>query len=33
MNAGRIVQLASPEEIYAHPADLFVAEFVGKTTS
>jgi spermidine/putrescine transport system ATP-binding protein len=31
MNAGKIVQLASPEEIYAHPANLFVAEFVGKT--
>jgi spermidine/putrescine transport system ATP-binding protein len=31
MNAGRIIQLASPEEIYARPADLFVAEFVGKT--
>jgi spermidine/putrescine transport system ATP-binding protein len=31
MNAGRIIQLASPEEIYAKPADLFVAEFVGKT--
>jgi spermidine/putrescine transport system ATP-binding protein len=31
MNAGRIIQLASPEEIYARPANLFVAEFVGKT--
>jgi spermidine/putrescine transport system ATP-binding protein len=31
MNAGKIVQLASPEEIYARPASLFVAEFVGKT--
>jgi spermidine/putrescine transport system ATP-binding protein len=31
MNAGKIIQLASPEEIYARPANLFVAEFVGKT--
>ncbi len=31
MNAGRIRQLASPKEIYDHPADLFVADFVGKT--
>jgi spermidine/putrescine transport system ATP-binding protein len=31
MNAGRIVQFASPQEIYDRPADLFVADFVGKT--
>ena len=31
MNAGRIVQLGPPQEIYDHPADLFVADFVGKT--
>ncbi len=31
MNAGKIIQLASPEEIYARPSSLFVAEFVGKT--
>jgi len=31
MNAGRIVQLASPEDIYDNPANLFVADFVGKT--
>ena len=31
MNAGRIVQFGPPAEIYAAPADLFVAEFVGKT--
>ncbi len=31
MNTGRIVQMASPEEIYARPANLFVSEFVGKT--
>jgi len=31
MNAGKIVQFASPQEIYDNPADLFVADFVGKT--
>ncbi len=31
MNAGRVRQLASPKEIYDNPADLFVADFVGKT--
>lgn len=31
MNAGRIVQMARPQEIYDRPADLFVADFVGKT--
>ena len=31
MNAGRIVQFASPQEIYDRPANLFVADFVGKT--
>ncbi|WP_181702000.1 polyamine ABC transporter ATP-binding protein [Chthonobacter albigriseus] len=31
MNAGRIVQMATPREIYDRPADLFVADFVGKT--
>ncbi|MDB5552396.1 MAG: spermidine/putrescine transporter ATP-binding protein [Rhizobium sp.] len=31
MNAGKIVQFASPQEIYDQPADLFVADFVGKT--
>jgi iron(III) transport system ATP-binding protein len=29
MRAGRIVQLAPPEEVYARPADLYVAETVG----
>lgn len=29
MNAGQIQQLASPLEIYNHPANLFVAEFIG----
>ncbi|TGQ90085.1 ABC transporter ATP-binding protein [Mesorhizobium sp. M8A.F.Ca.ET.208.01.1.1] len=31
MNGGRIVQLGQPNEIYDEPADLFVADFVGKT--
>jgi spermidine/putrescine transport system ATP-binding protein len=31
MSAGRIRQLGSPKEVYDHPADLFVADFVGKT--
>ena len=29
MNAGRIEQIAAPEEIYAAPASRFVAEFMG----
>ncbi|MBS0572117.1 MAG: sn-glycerol-3-phosphate ABC transporter ATP-binding protein UgpC [Proteobacteria bacterium] len=29
MNAGRIEQLGTPEEVYRRPASLFVAEFVG----
>lgn len=29
MNAGRIVQVGSPVEIYARPADRFVADFIG----
>ncbi len=31
MNAGRILQTGSPEEIYNHPADRFVADFIGDT--
>lgn len=31
MSAGRIRQLATPQEVYDRPADLFVADFVGKT--
>ncbi|MET3579328.1 spermidine/putrescine transport system ATP-binding protein [Mesorhizobium robiniae] len=31
MNGGRIVQLGQPSDIYDEPADLFVADFVGKT--
>jgi iron(III) transport system ATP-binding protein len=29
MNAGRIVQVGAPAEIYTQPADLFVADFIG----
>ena len=29
MRSGKIVQLASPEEIYLHPANEFVADFIG----
>lgn len=29
MNAGRIVQIGAPDEIYTHPADRFVADFIG----
>ncbi len=29
MNAGRTVQIGTPEEVYAHPASRFVAEFLG----
>jgi putative spermidine/putrescine transport system ATP-binding protein len=31
MNEGRIAQIGSPEDIYRHPADLFVAAFLGET--
>jgi spermidine/putrescine transport system ATP-binding protein len=31
MSAGRIRQLGTPQQVYDHPADLFVADFVGKT--
>lgn len=31
MNRGSIVQVGQPSEIYHEPADLFVADFVGKT--
>ncbi|MCV0012212.1 ABC transporter ATP-binding protein [Mobiluncus mulieris] len=30
MNAGRIEQIATPEEIYRRPASVFVADFVGR---
>ncbi|HXG50690.1 MAG TPA: ABC transporter ATP-binding protein [candidate division Zixibacteria bacterium] len=29
MNAGRIVQIGTPPEIYGHPSDRFVADFIG----
>ncbi len=29
MNEGRIVQMGTPEDVYAHPADLFVYRFLG----
>ncbi|MGH6920688.1 MAG: ABC transporter ATP-binding protein, partial [Geminicoccaceae bacterium] len=29
LNAGQIVQIATPREIYSHPRDVFVATFVG----
>ena len=31
MNAGRVAQMAPPQEVYDKPATLFVADFVGKT--
>lgn len=30
MRAGRLVQVGTPEEIYSHPVDRFVSEFVGE---
>ena len=30
MNKGRIAQIGGPEEIYRHPADMFVADFIGQ---
>jgi spermidine/putrescine transport system ATP-binding protein len=32
MNAGKILQIGTPEEIYERPRDRFVADFVGQTT-
>jgi iron(III) transport system ATP-binding protein len=29
MNSGRIMQVGTPSEIYTHPADRFVADFIG----
>ena len=31
MSSGRILQVGSPREIYDHPADRFVADFIGDT--
>jgi len=33
MNSGRVQQVGTPEEIYAHPASLFVADFVGQVNA
>ncbi len=33
MNGGRVEQVGTPEEIYAHPATLFVAGFVGQVNA
>jgi len=30
MNSGRIQQIGTPQEIYAHPINYFVADFIGK---
>ena len=32
LNSGRILQVGTPGEIYDHPADAFVADFVGDST-
>jgi spermidine/putrescine transport system ATP-binding protein len=29
MNAGRLIQIGAPEEIFEHPSDVFVADFLG----
>jgi ABC-type Fe3+/spermidine/putrescine transport system ATPase subunit len=31
LNAGRVAQIGSPQEVYRHPADTFVARFLGLT--
>lgn len=31
MDAGRLLQVGTPEEIYEHPVNRFVAEFIGET--
>ena len=31
MNSGKILQVGSPRDIYDHPADRFVAQFIGET--
>ncbi len=33
MNGGRVEQVGTPEEVYAHPASLFVADFVGQVNA
>jgi iron(III) transport system ATP-binding protein len=32
MSAGQLIQYASPNEIYEHPASRFVADFIGQTS-
>jgi iron(III) transport system ATP-binding protein len=32
MNAGSIVQIGTPDQIYNHPANAFVADFIGTST-
>jgi ABC-type Fe3+/spermidine/putrescine transport system ATPase subunit len=31
LNAGRVAQIGAPQEVYRHPADAFVARFLGLT--
>ena len=31
MNDGRLLQVGTPEEVYEHPANRFVADFIGQT--
>ncbi|MBF6605014.1 MAG: ABC transporter ATP-binding protein [Chloroflexi bacterium] len=31
MSGGRVIQIGTPREVYDHPADRFVADFVGET--
>ena len=31
MSGGRILQIGSPRQIYAHPSNRFVADFIGET--
>jgi spermidine/putrescine transport system ATP-binding protein len=31
MNEGRLIQIGEPEDLYAHPQSLFVAQFVGQS--
>lgn len=33
LNAGRLEQVGTPEEIYRHPASPFVASFIGRSTA
>ena len=33
MNAGRVLQVGTPREVYRNPANLFVATFIGRSTA